>query len=394
MLAQELNERLTRVGTGMPMGNLLRHYWHPILASAQLEPDSVKPVLLLGEHLALYRTADGVLGLVAQRCAHRGCSLAYGMPEPNGGIRCAYHGWLYDREGRCTEQPTEPETSTFHNRIRIPAYPVQELGGLIFAYLGPTPAPLLPRWDLLVREDLERRIGFSILPCNWLQLMENSLDPIHFEHLHMQYGNWVWKRTGLRPMVNKRHQIKMEFDVFEYGIQKRRLWEGDSEDTSDDWKVGHPIIFPNTLAQGDKRDMQFQYRIPMDDDHTLHIFYETKPLPAGAPPQASVPFWDEKWQNEDGSLYVETVKAQDMMACIAQGDISDRATERLGSSDKGIILYRSLLLEQIEKVERGEEPMGVIRDPAKNETIAIRREGADGYPWVTGYRTGELEPNR
>ena len=375
MLSKEANEQLTQVGPGTPMGNLLRWYWHPIAASARLANESVLPVKLLSENLALYRTAGGELGLVTQRCAHRGCSLAYGMPEANGGIRCAYHGWLYDRDGRCIEQPTEPEDSTFHNRIRIPAYPVQELGGLIFAYLGPPPAPLLPRWDLLVRDDLDRGIGLTVLPCNWLQPMENSLDPLHFEHLHMRYGNWVWKRAGMKSEVGVRHQAKMAFEVFEYGIQKRRLWEGDSEEASDDWQVGHPILFPNILAQGDARRPQFQFRVPLDDTHTLQIWYHPRVLRPDEPRVERVQVWDEPYQKEDGSLVVETIDAQDMMAWVTQGDISDRTTERLGTADQGIILYRSLLMEQIEKVERGKEPLGVIRDSAKNEPmIEIRRE--------------------
>ena len=393
MLSEDANQRLTQVGPGTPMGNLLRRYWHPIMPSSRLRPDSVTPAQLLGEHLALFRAATGEVGLVGQRCAHRGCSLVYGMPDANATIRCAYHGWLYDREGRCIEQPTEPETSTFHNRVRIPAYPVQELGGLIFAYLGPEPAPLLPRYDLLVRDDLTRGIGLSVLPCNWLQLMENSMDPIHFEHLHMRYGNWVWKQTGLKPQVNRRHQTKQAFDVFEYGIQKRRLWEGDSEETSDDWRIGHPVLFPNILAQGDTRDLQFQYRVPLDDMHTLHIFYETKPRNPDEQPQTEVPAWDERWQNDDGSVFVGTVKAQDMMACLTQGDITDRSTERLGTSDEGVILYRALLQEQMERVERGEDPMGVVRDPERNQMISVSREETSGYPWVAGYRTGTLEPS-
>ena len=152
MLTQEANERLTQTGPGTPMGNLLRRYWYPIATTKELDTEPVMAVRLLSENLALYRNDQGKLGLVAERCPHRGASMAYGIPEEDG-LRCPYHGWKFSTEGRCLEQPAEPESSTFHNRIRIPAYPVQEMGGLIWAYLGPDPAPLLPRYDLFVRDD-------------------------------------------------------------------------------------------------------------------------------------------------------------------------------------------------------------------------------------------------
>ncbi|HEX8967977.1 MAG TPA: Rieske 2Fe-2S domain-containing protein, partial [Chloroflexota bacterium] len=183
MLSQQANERLTRVGPGTPMGELLRRYWHPIATVPDLDTEPVLAVKLLGEHLALFRSDAGDLGLVAERCPHRGASLAYAIPEDDG-LRCAYHGWKFSRLGRCLEQPAEPDTSTFKYRVQIPAYPVQQMGGLIWAYLGPDPAPLLPRYDLFVRDDLDREIGITRLPCNWLQIMENSLDPVHLEYLH------------------------------------------------------------------------------------------------------------------------------------------------------------------------------------------------------------------
>ncbi|HEX3247673.1 MAG TPA: Rieske 2Fe-2S domain-containing protein, partial [Chloroflexota bacterium] len=197
MLTKEANERLTRVGPGTPMGNLMRRYWHAIATAAELDQEPVLSVKVLGENLALYRSPHGELGLMAERCPHRGASMVYGIPE-DGGLRCPYHGWKFSSEGVCLEQPAEPENSTFKHRVRIPAYPVQELGGLIWAYLGPEPVPLLPRWDILVDDKYERKIGISHLPCNWLQPMENSMDPIHFEWLHAVYGNYVHRKNG-RP---------------------------------------------------------------------------------------------------------------------------------------------------------------------------------------------------
>src|SRR4051812_14403329 len=175
MLTQEQNDRLTRVGPGTPMGELLRRYWFPIVRESDLDAEPVLAVKLLGENLALYCNDNGDLGLVTQRCPHRGARLAYGIPEENG-LRCPYHGWLFSPEGQCLEQPAEPEDSTFKHRVKIPAYPVQEMGGLIWAYLGPEPAPLLPRYEIFVRPDMDRDVGISRLPCNWVQVSENTVD--------------------------------------------------------------------------------------------------------------------------------------------------------------------------------------------------------------------------
>src|SRR6201999_1653315 len=136
-----------------------------------------KRVRILGEDLVLFRDRSGKLGLIAEACPHRRASFAYGIPVEDG-IRCPYHGWKFDGSGRCLEQPNEPADSTFKDKIQATAYPVEELGGLVFAYLGPAPAPLLPRLDGFVAPGTIRAVGQAIVPCNWLQIMENSLDPI------------------------------------------------------------------------------------------------------------------------------------------------------------------------------------------------------------------------
>jgi 5,5'-dehydrodivanillate O-demethylase oxygenase subunit len=252
---------------------------------------------------------------------------------------------------------------------------VQELGGLIWAYIGPQPAPLLPRWDVLVRTDLDRAIGVTHLPINFLQAMENSMDPIHFEWLHAVYGNYVNKRTGKPPAMTPRKHEQIAFDVFEYGIYKRRLLEGEDPETSEDWLTGHPVIFPYMLAVGDHQRPTLQIRVPVDDTHTLHYWYRTETRAADAPPQTTIPISDVPYVHKNGRLVVETINGQDMMAWVTQGEISERSTERLGTSDTGVILFRNLLDEQIGKVERGEDPIGVIRDPASNDPyIQIGRE--------------------
>ncbi|MPZ14379.1 MAG: Rieske 2Fe-2S domain-containing protein [Chloroflexi bacterium] len=370
MLTKEQNERLTQTSIGTPMGELLRRYWHVVGTAPELEKEPVQPIRLLGENLTLFRSQRGEIGLIGERCAHRAISLAYGIPQENG-LRCAYHGWTYDTEGHVVDMPFEPACLP----LRIKAYPVQELGGLLWAYLGPEPRPLLPRYEGFVREDLDRRVSFKILPCNWVQCMDNSMDPVHFEHLHGHYGNYINRRLGKPPAMQTPRHLKIDFDVFEYGVYKRRLVEGEPED-GDDWTVGHPILFPNTLAQLQDAYHSYQIRVPIDDTHTMHVLYRgTLRSPDAAPQQELHVEREEVMYDEMGRVFAPVVIRQDEMAWIGQGPVSDRTIEHLATSDKGVALYHNLLLENIDRVERGEDPMAVVRDPEKNEPmIPIRHE--------------------
>jgi 5,5'-dehydrodivanillate O-demethylase oxygenase subunit len=363
VITQEENERLTQTGAGTPAGELLRRYWHPIAASVDLVREQVIPVHVLGENLVLYRSNKGELGLIQERCPHRSASLAYGIPDDDG-IRCPYHGWYFNNNGQCIAMPYDDAAGggTFKDRIRIASYPVEQLGGLVFAYLGPLPAPLLPRWDLMVEDDKIRQIQITHLPCNWLQCQENSLDPVHFEWLHAQQSNWVARKGGMPPVMNARRHLKIGFDQFEYGILKRRLLEGDDPETSPDWNIGHPILFPNMLAGG-----SMQIRVPEDDTHTLHFVYGVRDRRPDEAPQEEIPAYDLGYADENGRLNVEQVVIQDFSAWIQQGPVTPRTHENLAKSDRGILMFRKWLSENIDKVERGEEPGGLIRDPAINE---------------------------
>lgn len=395
MLSREENENLTRVGAGTPMGELLRRYWYPVAAVSQLEGRTTMPVKILSESLVLYRDRQGRYGLIQSTCPHRSMSLLYGVPEERG-LRCAYHGWLFDETGRCLEQPyeeAEDPQAKFKDKIRIKAYPVEELGGLLFAYLGPQPAPLLPRWEIFVRQDARRDIGAALIPCNWLQIMENSLDPVHVEWLHQHFYNYVLERLDQRDLQGKRlkHE-KIGFDLFEYGIIKRRVLEGETEE-HEDWQVGHPTIFPNILLSGSTRRPTFQIRVPIDDTHTLHVWYTCYVRPGEVMKQEKIPFYEVPVPMPDAQgqpqwSILDNNSGQDITAWVTQGPITDRSIENLGASDKGVILYRRLLIEQIAKLERGEEPMNVFRDPAKNVCVKLRLEEAKlaGGKFRPGYR--------
>jgi len=403
MVTVAQNEELTRVGRGTPMGELMRRYWQPIAASGQVtERNPTKEIRILGEDLVLYRDRTGGIGLIGPRCAHRNAKLLYAVPEENG-LRCCYHGWLYDETGQCIEQPNEPRD--FSQKVKIPSYPVQELGGLIFAYLGPQPAPLLPRWDVMAWGNATRKVSISILPCNWLQCMENSLDPVHFEWLHRYYGTYEMLRThpdreleewDSQTAKRGKHHIRLGFELTEYGVIKRRLLEGEDEH-EDHWRMGHPILFPNVLRVGLQNWHGLHYRVPIDDTHTLHIMCDlTLPEPgATADPQETVPFkvwplYDENGDlrhSFDGPFEPYHVVAQDQVAWIAQGEISDRSTEVLGATDAGIVWYRDLLKTQMDLVAAGGEPINVVRDPEKNECIVLPAEYSR-YPGDGPHETG------
>jgi 5,5'-dehydrodivanillate O-demethylase oxygenase subunit len=379
MLTVEQNIRITQTGADTSMGQLLRRYWHPIAPSAELsEENPTKEVRLMSEDLVLFRSTAGKIGLIEPSCPHRKANLSYGVPEPEG-IRCAYHGWLFDETGACIDQPSEPAGSRFKDKVKMKAYPVEEFAGLIWAYMGPLPAPILPKWDALTWEDAWRDMYYCVLPCNWLQCQENSLDPVHFEWLHRYWGGWVQNKRlpeteraiwDAQTLPRGRHQVKVGFDRFEYGIIKRRLLEGESEQ-DEWWRIGHPIIFPNLLRVGEAHPTEagwvhaFQMRVPIDDTHTLHIVHRNflpRPGVTYAKQDPTQIPWEERAVFDDQGKPLNTwVVGQDQSAWITQGAISDRATEALGVTDVGIIMFRNLIEEQIRIVEEGGEPMNVHR---------------------------------
>jgi 5,5'-dehydrodivanillate O-demethylase len=361
---KQRQDRLTLVGPGTPMGSYMRCFWQPVAAVAELADAPVIAVKVLGERLALYRGEGGAYGLVAERCPHRGTSLACAMIEGDA-LVCAYHAWKFDATGQCLETPAEPEGSKLKARIKIAGYPVQEMAGLLWAYLGTGEPPLLPRFEHMVRDDWEWDVGISRMPCNWLQVAENTLDPLHIEYLHMKYTNYSRKNLGLPPVAT-RHHAKIDFELFEYGIIKKRLWEGDTED-SEEWTIGHPQLFPVIAVVPYTAEwVQYQIRVPADDTNTTHYWLNCREREAGKAPRAVSPIWDNPYLSPAGTYMPEILNAQDMMVMISQGDVTDHTVENLGESDRGVALYRKTLLEQVERVERGLDPLGVVRDPKKN----------------------------
>ncbi len=365
MLSVAENDRLARVGKGTPMGELMRRYWHPIGAAAELSERPTKSVRLLGEDLVLYKDRSGTMGLIDALCPHRRVDLSYGIPEQHG-LRCMYHGWMFNENGQCIEQPFEETVhpdGRFKEKVKIAGYPVQELAGLVFAYLGPLPAPELPQWEQLLWENAVRDIAITELPCNWLQCQENSLDPVHVEWTHAYLGQYLsTDRNTLARGGSLRPHQRIGFDEFEFGIIKRRVLLGGSE-ADDEWAVGHPVLFPNILLVGNEARATFQFRVPADDYNTHHIsIYSFRGAPgAPVPAQSVVPYRQVPLKDDDGYYILDWTFNQDYMAWATQGPLAHREKEILGESDKGIILFRKQLKQNLQIMEDGGEPMNVFR---------------------------------
>lgn len=384
MLTKKENVRLTAVGPGTPAGDLLRRYWHPVAAASELARCPTKLVKILSEELALFRDKQGRLGLIGAHCAHRRANLAYGIPEVDG-LRCPYHGWKYDRAGHCVEQPFEETVrpdKNFKDNIRLTAYAVEELGGLIFAYLGPKPVPLLPRWDLLVEQNVWREIGHAVTSCNWLQTVENVLDPVHVEWLHGEFRNYAAEMTGKGERRRKRiRHLKIAFDLAPYGIIKRRLLEGETEE-ADDWKIGHWLVFPNIQKGPD----MLRFRVPIDDRQTAQWYYSVHPLDGGEQRLADeIPLYEmpSPVLDEHGQPRLELldgdVDPQDNAIFASQEALYDRTQELLGESDRGVVMYRHLLDHQIKLAEAGKDPMNVFRDPSSNVCLKLPTESREHF---------------
>lgn len=369
MLTREENETLTRVGRGTPAGELLRRYWMPVGVAGELtEERPIRPVRLLGEDLVVFRDKKGRYGVVAEQCSHRKASLAFGRVDEEG-IRCPYHGWKYDGTGKCLEQPAEPEAGGFKDKIKQIAYPVEKLGGMLWAYLGPEPKPLLPRWDVLAWEQGKRWIEkHEVYHCNWLQPMENSVDPSHLFWLHGETAHLVG--------VVERYEEEHKFIPFESGILKQRRTPGKKPGDGPQLDQ-HPLVFPITLRhvfRALKTDgllrHNLQIRVPVDDTHTqVYVVYFTPNESDISPADGDAPWEYFPIRDEKGEYRLEHVLVQDAMVWETQGALMDRTQEHLGVGDEGIIILRKLLREQIDIVRRGGEPLGVLRDPSKNRLI-------------------------
>jgi len=393
MISKEENDLLTRTGKGMPAGELMRRYWQPVALSEELPLGGApRPVMILGEELVLFRDDQGRPGLLGLHCSHRGTDLSYGRVE-DGGLRCLYHGWLYDIRGRVLEQPGEPGGGAQRDAICHLAYPCQEAGGVVFTYMGPGDPPLLPGYEFLTVPESQRTVTKIFYRCNYLQGNEGNIDPVHLSFLH-QYLNEaqvVHKRivpgAGTTDNALLREDIapSIEVEVMDYGL---RIYTVRGAGTDKSYLRITNFIMPNLSAFGGStvgEGYAVHWHVPIND--TCHwkyvcMFSRERALSEElikkhraeiTPDYRLIREEANRYQQDRDSMQIKTFtgmglnfQAHDAFATESQGRIQDRTAEHLVSSDKAIVAARKLLLSGIEDVKQGRDPRHRLRDPKLN----------------------------
>jgi nitrite reductase/ring-hydroxylating ferredoxin subunit len=365
---QHANALLTEVGPGTPCGEFIRRYWQPVGLSSKTTavPQAVR---ILGEDLVLFRDGAGKAGLLYSRCAHRGTTLYYGKVEERG-IRCCYHGWLFDVEGNCLEQPCEPNGGAHRELARQPWYPVEERYGIVFAYLGPPDKqPALMRFDIL--EDLAPAeylevddqswaagVGgtMPIVPYSWLHHYDNIMDPFHVQVLHSTFsGTQFVPEFAVMP--------KCDFATTDTGMTyaaHRTLDDGRVVDRVSQSLLPNIRIVPNVrLEHG--RATEVAWLVPVDDTHhrIIHIAKVTGPGRFTGRIMYNGKRWPEMTEAEHQRF------PGDFEAQMGMGAVSLHSEEHLATSDRGVAMLRRQLEQQIRTVAEGGDPLGVTSDPEK-----------------------------
>jgi phenylpropionate dioxygenase-like ring-hydroxylating dioxygenase large terminal subunit len=390
MSRREENELLTRTGPGTPGGDLMRRYWQPVALARELK-DAPLPVRILGEDLVLFRDGEGRLGLLDILCSHRCADLSYGRIEPQG-LRCLYHGWLYDRAGRCLEQPAEPQDSKYKDEVHHKAYPCQETGGVILAYLGPQEPPLVPNFHFLFapeRHLFQTKVHHA---CNYLQANEGNLDPAHLSFLHaLNPGSDGRKGIYLEMQEIMKQQTRPKISVertrFGIRIYSERPADGDRKYL----RISN-FVFPNMgFFAGDggrsgPTSYSVHWHVPIDDEsHWRYDFYyeakhgiDAERLRAKVAAEVGPDFMPirtranrylqnrEEMRRDTFSGMGTYFPSHDLFAVESAGAIHDRSREHLASSDVAIVAARRMMLDAIHDVSGGKEPPLVIRSANQN----------------------------
>lgn len=411
MLSETDNVLLTRTGPGTPMGALLRRFWHPVLLSAELPERDGPPmrVTVLGEELRAFRATDGSVGLVSPRCPHRGADLFFGRNE-DGGIRCAYHGWKFGLDGRCLALPTMdpgPARERAEANVRLLAYPTQEAGGFVWAYLGPSDRmPALPEFEFTTLPESHVFVSKKLQQCNWAQACEGGLDTAHFSFLHMAISDADEVTTRLLTKVSSgtdtvrwmRNDGAPKFSIVEHpaGLVLGAARRGDPGETY--WRISQFLMPNHGLAPNafPGENYHGQCWVPIDDTSCWihnYTWNPERPLTeveraryrAGSGIHAEVDaqyvplrrrendyLIDRVKQKTESYTGIEGVSEQD--ACIqdSQGLIADRTAEHLGPTDMGVVRFRRLILGAVRALQNGEAPVAV----AHPEAFRVRGGGA------------------
>jgi phthalate 4,5-dioxygenase len=422
MLSAEENRRLTRVGSGTPMGEVMRRYWLPALLSSELLPDGdPRRVSLLGERLVAFRDTEGRVGVLDENCPHRGASLALGI-NAGCGLRCLYHGWKVGYDGRIQETPSEPETSTFRQRIRHVAYPVREAAGIVWAYLGPLDRqPELPSFEWTALDPSHVCVQKVVQDCNWAQSVEGAIDSAHIGYLHSDvYGvpDGV-DIPGVRDAVSgfpgrtADGRPRLEIDNTDYGFVYAAV-RTPREDSAlqRHVRISHFVApfygqFPgNDLYDDDHGNLQAF--VPMNDHETMqyYILYD-RTGPLTEPIRAELAEVDEamgidadcrrranrgnNWLQDremmrrgESGTGLGTVADEDMAIQESMGPIYDRTREHLGTSDVAVIRMRRIMLAAARQLEEnGAEPPGVAHGRGLTAIRSVDRLAPIEEPWQT-----------
>ena len=418
MLKKEDNEIVTRVGPGTPMGNLMREYWIPALLADELPEVDGEPmrVRLLGEDLVAFRDSSGDVGIVGERCPHRGASLFFGRNE-EGGLRCIYHGWKFDKTGQCVDMPNEPAATCFKDRVKHAAYPTQHRNGVVWVYMGkrevPPPLPDL-EWNLTAGN--VPHMWKFVRECNWLQVMEGAMDTAHAPFLH---GHVDIRETaagaGTTPDARAPDDVNslsattrdmaptLQVMDTDYGVLYSGIRRYDEENL---YHRIHPYLFPFYTLISARQDAMSPYTaqawIPIDDENTLvlEIIYrpekpwnepELKQLDDARNPHGFMPRTPAAWSqyrlaaNQDNDykrdyqLQKTTFFAgivsnvvQDSAVQESMGPICARWNEHLGSTDAMIIRVRRRLIAEARALAETGAPPPAAYQP---ELYRIRPQG-------------------
>ncbi|MBS0343005.1 MAG: aromatic ring-hydroxylating dioxygenase subunit alpha [Proteobacteria bacterium] len=380
---KEMSETLTRVGPGTRMGELLRRYWVPALASSEIaEADGPQVrVQLMGEKLLAFRNTDGKACLISEFCSHRGVSLYFGRNEENG-IRCAYHGVKFDGNGKCVDIPSSPQSCS---RMHIKAYPCIERGGIVWTYMGPEdkqPAPPEVEWCTLPAERVfvSKRLQYT----NWLQAMEGGIDTAHVSYVHRYEVDGDPMHQGVKALdyIKADGNVVFEIEKTPFGLSLfgRRNGEPDSYY----WRVTQ-WLFPwfTLIAPFGDHALGGHVWVPIDDENCwawsinwrpdraleaeelaamqagqgIHVAYEA---PGSFVPQANRGndyMIDRVAQRENRSYSgVFGFSAQDYSLQESMGPIQDHEAENLLPTDKAIVMARRMLSEAAVGMKDGAEP--------------------------------------
>jgi len=386
VISEALNRRITQTVPGAPAGELMRRYWQPAALSDELAGDRpVTAVDLLGEKLVLFRDEEGELALIGRHCPHRGADLCYGRLEDNG-LRCPFHGWHFNRDGQCVEQPGEPEDSRMHEKIKTASYPVVEKNGIVFAYLGPGDAPDFPHFDCFRAPDSHVFAFKGLWQCNWLQAMEVGIDPAHASFLHRflqdedstdSYGKQFRDKSAntdmpMTQLLREYPRPEIRVEETNYGMKLTALRHLDNGQTH--VRVTNQI-FPGAICIPMSREMTItQWHVPIDDVscywYSMFTSFDKpvdKPLmreqrlkehtlPDYAPIKNMSNRYGYNPDEQKGSTYTGMgmdINVHDQWAVEGLGAIQDRTQEHLGSTDVGIIHYRRMLRNAIDNLEAG-----------------------------------------